>query len=54
MRATHADNVKFIPLLHAPYVDVALVWSPDTLNPCVARFVDIAAQIGLVGSRSGS
>ncbi|WP_027210402.1 LysR family transcriptional regulator [Burkholderia sp. WSM2232] len=51
MRSTHADNVKFMPLMHAPYVDVALVWSPDTLNPCVARFVDIAAQMGLAGTR---
>jgi DNA-binding transcriptional LysR family regulator len=44
MRSTHADNVRFVPLLQAPYVDVALVWSPETLNPCVVRFVDIAEQ----------
>jgi len=47
MRSTHADNVKFMPLMNAPYVDVAMVWNPHTLNPCVERFVDIAAQMGL-------
>ncbi|WP_244832099.1 LysR family transcriptional regulator [Caballeronia sp. TF1N1] len=49
MRSTRAENVRFVPLLHAPFVDVALVWNPHTLNPCVERFVDIAAQMGLSG-----
>jgi len=47
MRSTHADNVKFIPLLRAPFIDVALVWSAATTNPCVARFRQIAQHLGL-------
>lgn len=47
MRTSHAENVSFVPLVQAPFIDVALVWSADTMNPCVARFLEIAEQLGL-------
>lgn len=47
MQTSHADNVRFIPLLQPPYIDVALVWSADTVNPCVGRFIEIADQLGM-------
>ncbi|BET13544.1 LysR family transcriptional regulator [Pandoraea sputorum] len=47
MRSTRAENVQFVPLLHAPHIDVALVWSATSSNPCVQRFVQTAQNIGL-------
>lgn len=47
MRSARAENVQFMPLLRPPSIDVALVWSAETLNPCVARFVELAERVGL-------
>jgi DNA-binding transcriptional LysR family regulator len=47
MRSTRVDNVQFVPLLHAPHIDVALVWNAATSNPCVSRFIHTAQNIGL-------
>ncbi|CAM3368977.1 Hca operon transcriptional activator HcaR [Burkholderia gladioli] len=42
MRRAQWADVVFRPLVDAPTIEQALVWSPANRNPCLARFLAIA------------
>lgn len=43
MRKSQLAGVRFRPLANAPKVDQVLAWSRANRNPCLARFLDMAA-----------
>jgi len=45
MQAMHLDSTVFMPLVNAPMVEVAVIWSKENRNPCVRTFVDTAQEV---------
>lgn len=43
--ASASGNAVFKPLRDAPVAEVALLWSRDNHNPCVATFVENARNV---------
>ncbi|KAF1056114.1 MAG: hypothetical protein GAK41_00178 [Burkholderia gladioli] len=42
MRRAQWVGVAFRPLVDAPTIEHALVWSPSNRNPCLAHFLALA------------